>query len=223
MHSEMQRLLTERRAASRAKATPERLAVMDRALHDLERSGIQDSSLQVGMKAADFALPSAAGENVRLSSILSHGPAVLAFYRGQWCPYCSIELRVLQTRLEDFRREHATLVGISPQTPDNSLSTTELMDLAFPVLSDAGNAVAEQFGIVFELPEDLQHAYSTMGIDLASANGDSSYRLPIPATFVVAQDFTIAWRFVEPDYTKRADPDDVLAAVRTVTSATVHP
>ncbi len=216
MASEMERLLTEQRTASRAKAAPERLAIMDHSLHDLEASGIVDSSLQVGMKATDFSLPSAAGEHVRLSSILSEGPAVLAFYRGQWCPYCSIELRVLQSRLDEFQQEHATLVGISPQTPDNSLSTSERMDLAFPVLSDAGNTVAEQFGIVFTLPEDLRGAYSTMGIDLPGANGDSSYRLPIPATFVIAQDFTVVWRFVEPNYTKRADPDEVLAAVRTL-------
>jgi peroxiredoxin len=161
-------------------------------------------------------LPDATGTKVSLSALLAKGPVVLAFYRGGWCPYCSTELRALQARLAEFNAAGATLVAVSPQTPDASLSTAEKLNLAFPVLSDEGNQVAESFGLVFSLPEALREVYLGFGLDLPTANGDDTFRLPIPATYVIRADGTVAWRFADADYTKRAEPDDVLAALVTL-------
>ena len=169
--------------------------------------------LGVGDTAPDFSLPDATGKTVHLSSLLADGPVVLAFYRGGWCPYCSLELRALQAALPEITAAGAALVAVSPQTPDASLSTAETNDLAFPVLSDAGNAVADAFGLRWTAPDDLRAIYDQFGLDMAAANGDESYTLPVPATFVIGQDSVVRYAFADPDYTKRAEPADVVAAL----------
>ena len=199
---------------ARARLPQESLAVMDDATSTLAASGITDTSLAVGAAAPDFTLPGVDGEQVSLAKLLTDGPVVLAFYRGGWCPYCNLELRALQAALADITAVGATLVAISPQLPDNSLSTAEKLELAFPVLSDVGNVVAREYGLVFSLPEDLRSVYDGFGIDLPAANGDQTFELPVPATFVIDRDGSVAWRFVDPDYTHRGDPADVLAAVK---------
>lgn len=186
---------------------------MDQATSEVEASGIANSSLGVGAKVPDFSLPDATGTKVALSTLLSKGPVVVAFYRGGWCPYCSTELRAFQAKLAEITAAGATMVAISPQTPDSSLSTAEKLELAFPVLSDVGNHVAASFGLVITLPEALRQLYSEFGLDLPAANGDNTFQLPLPATYVLGGDGTVAWRFTDPDYTKRAEPDDILAAL----------
>jgi peroxiredoxin len=187
---------------------------MDAATEALRSSGLAEHSLAVGATAPDFSLPDAVGNKVTLSALLTEGPVVLSFYRGGWCPYCSIELRTLQARLPEITEAGGTLVAISPQTPDNSLSTAEKLELAFPVLSDAANTVARSYGLVFSLPKDLQELYYGWGLDLTSANGDATFELPLPATFVIGADGTVSWRFADANYTKRAEPDDIIAALR---------
>jgi peroxiredoxin len=206
--------LRQQNEASRERLAPDTLEVMDRAVCDLAASGIVESSLGVGSKVPDLSLPDATGTKVSLSSLLADGPVVLAFYRGGWCPYCSTELRALQAKLPEITAAGGKLVAVSPQTPDNSLSTSEKLGLAFPVLSDEGNRAAESFGLVFSLPEALRSVYAGFGLDLPAANGDDTFTLPVPATYVVASDGTVAWRFADADYTKRAEPDDVVAALR---------
>jgi peroxiredoxin len=187
------------------------LSVIDEATAHLASSGLVEASLNVGAVAPDFSLPVATGAMISLSSLLIKGPVVLAFYRGGWCPYCSTELRALQAKLPEITAAGATLVAISPQTPDNSISTAEKFQLAFPVLSDQGNVVAESFGLVFSLPESLRELYRGFGYDLPAVNGDATFRLPLPATYVIDSNGVIAWRFADADYTKRAEPDDVIA------------
>ena len=199
---------------ARARLPQESLAVMDKATSTLAASGITDTSLPVGAAAPDFTLPGVNGEQVSLAKLLTDGPVVLAFYRGGWCPYCNLELRALQAALADITAAGATLVAISPQLPDNSLSTAEKLELAFPVLSDVGNVVAREYGLVFSLPEDLRSVYDGFGIDLPAANGDQTFELPVPATFVIGRDGSVAWRFVDPDYTHRGDPADVITAIK---------
>ncbi|MHB1784989.1 MAG: peroxiredoxin-like family protein [Acidimicrobiales bacterium] len=199
--------------ANRSRIPAETLSVMDAATAEVADSGLAASSLAVGARAPEFTLPGVTGEKVSLAGLLAKGPVVLAFYRGGWCPYCSTELRALQAVLGEIEAAGATLVAVSPQTPDNSLSTAETLELAFPVLSDEGNQVAESFGLVSTLPESLRSVYTGFGLDLPAANGDDSFRLPIPATYVIATDGTVAWRFADPDYTKRAEPADVLTAL----------
>ena len=135
---------------------------------------------------------------------------VLTFYRGDWCPYCNLQLRAYQAILPLIQELGASLVAVSPQTPDNSLSTAEKKGLTFPVLSDAGNKVARQYGLVFSLSETLR----TVSANLPSFNGDDSWELPIPGTFVIAHDRTVRLAFVDADWTKRLEPAAILDTLR---------
>jgi len=202
-----------------AKMSEDTKAVMDKAMQDLVNSGLANQSLKVGDKAPNFALPNAVGKTVELQDLLSRNSVVISFYRGGWCPYCNLELRTLQQSLPEIKELGATLVAISPQTPDNSLSTVEKNELEFEVLSDGGNQVAKEFGLVFVLPEELRPIYQDFGIDLPAQNGDNTFELPIPATYVIAQDGTIIHAFVEADYTKRLDPKEIIAALKKISVA----
>lgn len=167
-----------------------------------------------GDAAPDFELPDARGESVTLAGLRSDGPVVLVFYRGAWCPYCNLQLRAFQSALADIHAAGATLVAISPQTPDNSITLAEQAELAFPVLSDVGNAVARSYGLVFALGAADRERHSDLGIDLTAFNGDESWELPAPAVFVLDTDGTIRHASVAGDYRWRVGPDEVLAALR---------
>ncbi|NEP50523.1 MAG: AhpC/TSA family protein [Moorea sp. SIO3C2] len=203
----------------RAQQPEEVKAIMAKAGEDLANSGIVDNSLNVGDKAPNFTLPNAVGKLVELQDLLATGAVVISFYRGQWCPYCNLELRALQEFLPEIQQLGATLVAISPQTPDNSLSTTEKNHLTFEVLSDVGNKIAKEFGLVFTVPEELRPVYQSFGIDLPAHNGDETFELPIAATYVINSDGTITDAFVDLDYTKRLDPEEILRALQTLAVA----
>jgi peroxiredoxin len=189
---------------------------MVRADMELAASGIAQRALKAGDRAPDFRLPDARGGYVRLNALLAGGPVVLSFYRGGWCPYCNLELRALQQALPEITRLGATLVAVSPQTPDESLSTAEKNALAFPVLSDAGSATARSFGIAYDLAEQLRPIYTRFGHALPDKNGDESWVLPIPATWVIDTDGTIALAWVDVDYRNRLEPADILAALQSL-------
>jgi peroxiredoxin len=192
------------------------LTVMDAETSRLAASDLAIRALKPGNAAPDFILPDVHGEAVRLRALLDHGPVVIVFYRGGWCPYCNLHLRGFQRRLQEFRELGATVVAISPQLPDNSLSTKEKDELAFPVLSDVGNKVARQFGIVFELSDDLIELYRKFGHALEDFNGTGGSReLPVPATFLLDGEGTIRLAHVDVDYTRRIDPDDVIEVLKT--------
>ena len=160
-------------------------------------------------------LPDAQGRCVRLQSLLRQGPVVLVFYRGGWCPYCNLHLRGFQRALPEFQQFAAQIVAISPQLPDNSLSTQEKDELTFAVLSDVGNKVTRQFGIVFQIGEKLQKLYRKFGHPLDLFNGpDGAQHLPVPATFLVDGKGVIRLAHVDVDYTRRLDPDDVITTLR---------
>ena len=198
---------------ARAKFGPETTATMEQATTDLQASGLVDRSLAVGATAPDFTLANVTGAAVSLRSLLENGPVVLSFYRGGWCPYCNLELRALQNVLPQIQALGANLVAISPETPDNSLTTSEKNELSFAVLSDVGNRVAREFGLVFTLPEALRPIYEGFGIDLPAHNGDDRFELPVPATYVIDTDGRIAHAFANVDYTQRLDPEAILAAL----------
>ena len=196
---------------------PEKLNIMDRATEELTANGIKASALKEGDRVDDFILMDAHGGPVRLQSLLDAGPVVISFYRGGWCPYCNIELRGLQRVLPEIKALGASLVAISPQLPDNSLSTEEKHNLMFPVLSDVGNDVARRFGIVFRLPDDLLETYKAFNHGLADMNGEEgATELPIPATYVLDRSGIIRLAFIEEDYTKRLDPQNILEALRSL-------
>ncbi|NEO54406.1 MAG: AhpC/TSA family protein [Okeania sp. SIO3B5] len=207
---ELTKNLQELQAEIQAQLPEDAKAKMNKAVVDLANSDIVDNSLKVGNKVPNFSLPNAVGKIVELNSLLVESPVVISFYRGGWCPYCSMELRGLQKYLPQITELGAKLIAISPETPDNSLSTTEKNELTFEVLSDSGNQVAKKFGLVFQMPEELRPIYQSFGVDLPAYNGDESFELPIPATYVIASDGTIIHAFVNPDYTQRLDPEEII-------------
>ncbi|MDI3418746.1 peroxiredoxin-like family protein [Streptomyces luteolus] len=187
--------------------------IMHRAGQELADSGQADRALTVGAPAPRFSLSSATGQVVSLEDLLADGPVVLTFYRGAWCPYCNIALRSLQQHHDAITARGARLVAVSPQIPDESLTLTEKHTLAFDVLSDIGSDTAKQYGLAFDLPDDLAAVYGKLGFDLQRVNGGHPRTLPLPATYVIARDGAIRWAFVNSDYTIRAEPADILAAL----------
>lgn len=197
--------------AVRKQAPQEVVNAMETATAKLSASGLIAKALQPGKHMPDFELPDATGKLVRSSDLRAQGPLLISFYRGHWCPYCNLALKALQERLSDINALGAQLLAISPQTPDHSLTTQQKHELKFPVLSDIGNKVAKQFGLVFTLDASLKPIYEAFGIDLVAHNGDSSFELPIPATYLVAEDGKVLESFLEVDYRKRLAPETALA------------
>lgn len=154
------------------------------------------------------------GQMVDLGAIFARGPAIVTFYRGGWCPYCNLELRAFQKLLPEIEKLGATLVAISPETPDNTMATAEKNGVAFSVLSDAKGALAQALGIQFELAPAIKALYQKFGHDLAARNDDPRWALPLPATYVVEAGGRIAAAFVDPDYRRRMEPEKALAALR---------
>jgi peroxiredoxin len=189
--------------------------IMQRAGQELADSGQAGRALTAGDKAPRFSLPSAKGQTLALDDLLADGPVVLTFYRGAWCPYCNIALRALQQHHDAITARGARLLAVSPQIPDESLTLTEKHDLAFDVLSDIGSDTAKQYGLAFDLPEDLAAVYDRLGFDLQRVNDGHPRTLPLPATYVIGRDGVIRWAFVDTDYTTRAEPADILAALDT--------
>jgi peroxiredoxin len=172
------------------------------------------NAINVGDLAPDFTLPNARGGEQRLGDALAQGPVVLNFYRGGWCPFCNLEFRALQQRLPEMQALGARLIGISPETPDNSLATAEKHALQFDVLSDVGNQVAGQYGLEMVVDEAVRPLYLEWGLDIPAANGDDSYVLPIPATYVLDRDGTVRAAYVDKNYTSRMEPEALVAALR---------
>ncbi|MFF5982690.1 peroxiredoxin-like family protein [Streptomyces olindensis] len=184
--------------------------IMQRAGRELADSGQADRALTAGDKAPRFTLPSATGQTLSLDALLAEGPVVLTFYRGAWCPYCNIALRHFQQHHQAITARGARLVAVSPQIPDESLTLAEKHDLAFDVLSDLGSDTAKQYGLAFDLPDDLAAVYGKLGFDLQRVNAGHPRTLPLPATYVIDRDGVIRWAFVSTDYTTRAEPADIL-------------
>lgn len=194
-------------------APPEIHPVMERATAELIASGQAERALKAGDKAPAFTLTDPDGTLVSSTELLEKGPLVISFYRGVWCPYCNMELQALEEALPEFQAAGASLVAISPQTPVNSRKSVRQNKLSFAILSDARNDVAAAFGLRFALPDYLVELYKALKNDLPAVNGDPSWTLPMPARYVVGQDGTILYSEVNPDYTRRPEPADLLAAL----------
>ncbi|NOX76583.1 MAG: AhpC/TSA family protein [Gammaproteobacteria bacterium] len=170
--------------------------------------------LNKGDKAPAFALPNATGETVSLDGLLQQGSVVLTFYRGIWCPYCSLQLKVYQQILPQIKQAGASLVAISPMTPDNSLEMKDSNELQFEVLSDAGNKVADRYTTVLKNPETSIQAMADLGYDFHGFYDDSSTELPMPAIFVIAKDGTVLFAgSAGGDYRERTEPQVILDAL----------
>jgi peroxiredoxin len=195
-------------------ARPEVIATLGAEIQKLAESGIAKRALQVGARAPDFSLPSARGAEVKLSALLANGPVVVTFYRGGWCPFCDLQLRAYQSILPEIRRLGAELVAISPQTADYPLSDVEKKELTFAVLSDAHNRVARRYGLVFALGDAWKELQTGFGNPIPKFNGDDSWELPMPGTFVVDRGGVVRLAHVDPDYRRRLEPAAILDALR---------
>ena len=202
--------------AQQAKSPAELTAVADALVAHVVATDIGGRSLKVGEHAPDFTLPDALGRSTTLADALAQGPVVLTFYRGEWCPYCNLQLHAYQAIMPDITSLGASLIAVSPQTPDHSLSMAEKHALSFAVLSDAGNVVARQFGLVYTYDDASRQFFSGRGLDLSRFNGEASWEFPVAATYIIAPDGEIRLAFVDADYRHRLDPADLLDGLRAV-------
>lgn len=207
--------LNEKKQDFLAKADSAKIADYDAGLKAVEESGILASALNVNDQAIDFSLKNQEGETVNLKELLENGPVVLTWYRGGWCPYCNITLAFLQEKLPEFELAGARLVAITPELPDSSLSTAEKHELQFDILSDVGNKVAREYGVVFKLTDAVAKRYRS-GFDLHAYNGDESNELPLAATYIIDSEGKIRYAFLDADYRNRAEPDEILNVLQSL-------
>ena len=193
-----------------AQVPQEVLEAFGKSIEDLKTKNIEEKSIKIGETIPNFSLKNAKNEVVNSSDILKNGKMIIAFYRGSWCPYCNLELKALQEKISEFKEKNATLVAISPQSPDNSLTVIEKHHLTFEVLTDKDNVFAKQLGIIFELQDFVLPYYHALGIDLSSFNKNADNSLPIPAVFVVNESSKIIYKFADANYMNRIDIDELL-------------
>lgn len=188
--------------------------LLKQATQRLVESSVTKPLVTAGDKFPQFSLPNAVGNAVNSEDLLAQGPMVVCFYRGGWCPFCNLELRAYQEILEDIHKLGAEFVAISPQLPDEGLTMAAKANLTFEVLSDTGNSLAEHLGLVFDLGDKLVDLYLSMGYDLERINGNVRWTLPVPATFVIGTDNTVALAYGHADYTQRLEPGEALESIR---------
>ncbi len=209
--------LVNRAQASDARSSEERIKMNADALQALIDTGILDNALNVGDTAPDFTLTNATGQSVSLYSMLEAGPVVLFWYRGGWCPYCNLTLQYMQRYLPKFQEQGASMMALTPELPDSTLSTDQKNNLEFEVLSDINNAVGKQYGVVYKLTDEVANAYNN-SFGLSAYNGNDSNELPLGATYIIGTDAVIRYAFIDPDYRKRAEPDSLLSALMALRS-----
>ena len=208
----------ERKALIEKLVPAELTAVHRRVVEDLQQSGIVERSLQPGAIAPAFELPDQNGKPVSSTELLREHRLILCFIRGRWDPFCCGQMEAMNELLPSFEQAGASIIAISPQTVKHSYFMHDQHKLRFPLLSDAGNQVARQFGIVYRVPNepptDQQDIYRRVFINLPNTNGDASWELPIPATYILNCDGTILYAAANPDYTQRPEPAEILERVR---------
>jgi peroxiredoxin len=203
-------------AQTRQLVQPDRLAPGEQAIAELFHSGIESRILPVGATMPGFSLPDGSGRVVHSSDLLSLGPLVLNFFRGRWCSYCVNELEAWRDLYDSLRAQHALLIGIAPQTKRQNEFTATQHGLPFPILADEGATVAEQFGLVYTVPPYLQRYYRSILVNIPFMNGEPSYRLPLPATYVIAQSGIVLYASAFADFRVRPEPSEALCALPAV-------
>jgi peroxiredoxin len=208
----LQDQLDEITARTRQLVQAERLAVGERAIAELFASGIEGRILPVGALAPEFALNDSRGRLVRSADMLALGPLVVKFFRGRWCPYCVTELETWRELYGQLRERGALMVAIGPQTERQNDFMVSQHGLPFAVLSDPGCALAEKFGVAYTVPESMREYYQSILINIPFVNGDESWRMPLPATYVISPDGRVVFAEAHADFRVRAEPEEVLAA-----------
>src|SRR5579863_3978578 len=209
----LQDQLDEITSRTRTLVQPERLEISERAVEQLFLSGIEERILPVGAAAPESALKDSNGKALRAADLWNLGPLVIKFFRGRWCPYCMTELEAWRDRYGQLRERGALLVAIGPQIERQSDFMVGQHGLPFPVLSDPGCAVAAQFELVYTVPEYHQQYYRSILVNIPFVNGDQSWRLPLPATYVIGRDGRVVFAEAHADFRVRPEPEEVMAAV----------
>jgi peroxiredoxin len=200
-------------AQTRNLVQPERLELSERAIAELFATGIEERLLKPGDSAPAFALPDANGKLVRSADLLSLGPLVVCFFRGRWCPYCVTELETWRDLFPAIRERGALLVAISPQTVRQNDFTVTQHTLPFPLLRDEGAAVAAAVGAAYSVPDYMQGYYRSILVNIPFMNGEQSWRLPVPATFLLDRNGVILWSQGHADFRVRPEPTEALKAL----------
>ena len=199
---------------------PAVLEILHRSTQELIASGQAGRAVKAGEVAPAFALPDPDGNTVSSRQLLAKGPLVVTFYRGVWCPYCNLDLQALEESRSQIEARGASLVAISMQTAPNSRKSQRENNLGFPILTDFKGTLADQFGLRWNLSDEMVNFYKNMaGLDLSKINGEDSWTLPMPARYVIGQDGVIAYAEVNPDYSKRPDPSDLFPVLDSLASA----
>ena len=194
-----------------AKYVPaETQAIQARAVAELQRQHRAENILPVGAKVPEFQLQDHEGKSISSSDLLARGRLVLGFIRGRWCPFCVAQMEAMNLILPDIERAGATLAAVSPQTVQQSFFMRDQHKLRFPLLSDAGNNLARQFELAYRVPDEQQAVYQRAFVNLAFVNGDKSWELPIPATYIIDRDGNVLYASANEDYAERLEPEDIV-------------
>jgi len=206
-------ILLEKKNQTIKNAPKEKVAIMLKATEKLKKDFLSKNALKTGAQFPNFNLPNT--NQIRTNLIdFKTDFLVISFYRGGWCPYCNLELNALQAILPELKALNTNLIAITPETPDNSLTTKEKNKINFPVLSDLNNEYAKSLGLVFKMPNDLIEVYKQFNLNIEQHNGNDNYELPMPATYVLDKNRKVIYSFVSEDYTERAEPSFILDLIK---------
>ena len=197
-----------------AKAPPELIARFSEGINEVIASNADQAALNIGDDLPNIIAPDLESRTHHIADALRHGPVVLLFFRGGWCPFCNLQIRAMSLAYPRIAATKASLYALTPELPDSAMSTLGTEPVPFPILFDRSNAIARSFGLVFRLNEALRHVHEALGTPLPKLNGDMSWELPIPAVYVADPKGHIAWRHLDADYRKRTEPNDILNALR---------
>jgi peroxiredoxin len=206
----LREVFAERKQLSAKYVPAETQIVHARVVAELKQQSLASNAPAIGAKIPEFQLPDHDGKTIFSSDLLAKGRVVLCFIRGRWCPFCVAQMEAMNLILPDIEQQGATLLAISPQTVQQLFFMRDQHKLRFTLLSDAGNKVAQQFGLTYRVPEDQEAIYQRAFVNLPFVNGDNSWELPIPATYIIDRDGTVLYASANEDYTDRPEPKDIL-------------
>jgi len=187
---------------------------MEEGQKEIDKMNIEKNARKKGNPIPMFGLKNTSGKKIESAELLKKGPVVISFYRGGWCPFCNLEMAALHDAIPEFEKLGASFIAISPELPEYAAETAANFGLNTEILVDTDNKVANLFGLVFQLPEVLRPVYKDLGIDIPFRNGNESYEIPVPGTYVVDQNGIIVESFIDPDYSKRMEPDKIIETLK---------
>jgi peroxiredoxin len=206
----LREIFAERRELISKYVPAETQAIHATTIATLKQQLLAANILSVGTKIPEFQLQDHDGKNISSSDLLAKGDLVLCFIRGRWCPFCVGQMEAMNLILPAIAQAGASLVAISPQTVQQSFFMHDQHKLRFPLLSDPGNKVANQFGLTYRVPDEQKAIYQRAFVNLPFVNGDGSWQLPIPATYIIDRDGAILYASANEDYTERPEPEEIV-------------